>query len=164
MNNKSPYYFVEQVLLNSSQRIVYSFPDVIKDQQTLHQLIATIESDPELKLVVLGDASRPEYSQQPAKYVWELLDKHPVAATLRKEYPGIENYRISAISNKGIYAQAQPGDDLQDIPFYKFDTWANKGRRESGESMPSFKQYIGDVAKYNPQQTSGASTKTKPLK
>lgn len=154
---KRQYYFVEQVLVNASQRIAYSFPDVIKDRKTLQQLIATIESDSELKLAVLEDASRPEYMQTPSSHIWELLDQYPIAATLRKEYPGIEKYRISGALARGIHLQPEPGDKIEDTPFYKFDQWANK---ESKESMPSFKQYIGDVAKYNPQQISGASTAT----
>lgn len=158
MNNKKhQYYFVEQVLTNASQRIAYSFPDVIKDRETLQQLITTIESDPELKLAVLEDASRPEYMQTPSSHIWDLLDQYPIAATLRKEYPGIEKYRISGALARGAHLQVQPGDKIEDTPFYKFDSWANK---ETKEAMPSFKKYIGDVAKYNPQQVSGASTKT----
>ena len=158
MNNKKyQYYFVEQVLTNPSQRVAYSFPDVIEDQETLDELIRTIESDSELKLAVLEDASRPEYVEAPSSYIWELLDKHPIGAALQKQFPGIEKYRISGALARGAHLQVQPGDKIEDTPFYKFDSWANK---QSKESMPSFKKYIGDVAKYNPQQVSGASTKT----
>ena len=155
--NTSNYYFVEQVVTNASQRIAYSFPDAIKNQDLLQQLIKTIESNPEIKLAVLEDASRPEYMETPSSHIWNLLDQYPIAAALQKEYPGIEKYRISGALARGAHLQVQPGDKIEDTPFYKFDNWANK---EPKESMPSFKKFIGDVAKYNPQQVSGASTKT----
>lgn len=154
---KRTYYFIEQVVTDASQRIAYSFPDAIKNEEMLQTLIKTIESNPELKLAVLEDASRPEYVETPSSYIWELLDEYPIGAALRKEYPGIEKYRISGALTRGIHLRVQPGDKLEDTPFYKFDSWANK---EPKESMPSFKKYIGDVAKYNPHQISGASTKT----
>lgn len=154
---KRTYYFIEQVVTDASQKIAYSFPDAIKNDELLQDLIKTIESDPQIKLTVLGDASRPEYAENPASYIWELLDEYPIGAALRKKYPGIEKYRISGALARGIHLQVHPGDKIEDTPFYKFDSWANK---QPKESMPSFKKYIGDIAKYNPQQVSGASTKT----
>lgn len=151
------YYFIEQVVTNANQRIAYSLPDAIDDPDLLKELIKIIESDPKIKLAVLGDASHPEYAEMLSSDIWKLLDQYPISATLKEKYPGIEKYRISSALTGGIHLQVDPGDKLEDTPFYKYDNWANK---ESKDSMPSFKKYINDVAKYNPRQISGASTKT----
>lgn len=157
------YYFIEQVVGSGSMQASYSLPDIIKEKPLLRELIDTIESDTELKLIVFSDGSRQDYSKRTAKDIWTLLDKYPIAAVLREKYPGIDNYRISAATNRNIQSEISSEEDIENAPFYTFDKWANTTPRESNDSMPSFKEYVTNPAKYNPQQISGAATKSKPL-
>lgn len=157
------YYFIEQVVGSGSMQASYSLPDVIKEKSLRRELIDVIESDTELKLMVFSDASRQDYSKRTAKDIWDLLDKYPIASILREKYPGIENYRISGATNRNIRSEITSEEDIENAPFYTFDKWANTTPRESNESMPSFKEYVTNAAKYNPQQVSGAATKNKPV-
>lgn len=164
MTKNQKYYFVEQVIASPQTNIGYSFPDIIKEDSLIKKLVNTIESDTELKLIVLGDASRPEAPLKTAQEIWSLLSKYSIGKQLLDQYPGIEKYRISAVPVRSTYFKIQPGEEQQDTPFHKFDLWANSSKRESGETMPSFREYVTNPNKYNPQQTSGAATKTPNIK
>lgn len=163
MTNIKYFFVLEQVVTNTTNQLSYSLPSIIKDVGLLKQLIKTIDSDPELMFIVTGDASRPGSAEKTAKEVWQLLDKYPIGATLRETYPGIEKYRISGALNRSTYLKPEPNEDLESTEFYKFDLWANSSQRNSEETMPSFKEYINNPSKYNPQQVTGAATKTRPL-
>jgi hypothetical protein len=158
------YYFIERVVRNPQANIGYSLPDIIEDKEMIRDLVNAIEANTELKLLVLADAARPGSHEKNAQDLWAILSQYPIGKALLQKYPGIEKYRISGTLAKGAYLKIEPGQEQEDTPFHKFDSWANSSQRQSEETMPSFKEYITNPNKYNPQQTSGAATKIKPVR
>jgi hypothetical protein len=158
------YFFIERVVNNPRGNIGYSLPNAIENKEMIRDLVSTIEADTELKLLVLADAARPGSHEKTAQDIWAILSQYPIGKALIEQYPGIEKYRISGTPAKGDHLRIEPGHEQEDTPFHKFDSWANSAKRESEETMPSFKEYITNPNKYNPQQTSGAATKTKPIR
>lgn len=158
-NVKYTYFLIEQVRTNSNQRLAYSLPDYISDINDVRELINTIEANPELKLLVLGDATRKSFVKATAKDVWFHLDTTPIGKRLIKDYPDIVNFRISSVSTAGdpeLYED--PSEGVSDL--YTYDKWGNShGIKIKQGAMPSFREYFSDTAKWNAHTVAGASLK-----
>jgi hypothetical protein len=164
MNRSQRYCFIlETVFLNSTSTIGYSYPDNLTEDE-YKQLTNAIESNKELKLIILGDSSRGEAKKASAETIWKMLEEYPIGQHLIKAYPGIEKYRISSASAASTFFKPAPGEKLEDTDFYRFDKWANGQTRELATTMPSFREYIGDPNKFLPNVRSGAATKSGPMK
>lgn len=160
MTRKYMYILVEQVVTNSNQRLAYSIPDIISDSNDIRELINTIEANQELRLLVLGDATRKSFAKATAKDVWFYLDDTPIGKKLIKQYPDIINYRISSVSTSGepeLYENPKEGS----TDLYLYDKWGNtSGIKIKGE-MPSFREYFSNVEKWNFNTVAGATLKDK---
>jgi hypothetical protein len=155
------HYILEKVATNSTQRLAYSLPDYIEDADDIRELINTIESNSELKLMVLGDSSRKSFSDAKAKDVWFHLDTTPIGKKLMAQYPDIVNYRIASVSTMGEPELFQnPKEGQNDI--YIYDKWGNSnGIKIPNGEMPSFKEYFFNSQKWNPSFLRGATAKDK---
>lgn len=159
---KAKYYFIEQIVTDSSTKRGYSLPNVIQNHELLKELIDTLESNLELKLMAFADDSNPKYASATAATMWDILKKYPIGQKLLKTYPGIENYRISGALTRGAFFKKDAGE--AESPFKQFDNWANKTPKQSPTSMPSFKDYINNPETYNPHQVMGGVGKHSPVK
>ena len=141
------YCLVENIRPNRNKNIIYSLPDIIKNQSDINALIDVLDDNNELRLMCIGDISDESYQNATAEDMWSILDKTAIGMKLLKMYPYLRNYRISsALKNRA--------DDL-----YKYDQYANRKFNAQRTEVPSFKEYVSNPNKYNPHEVSGGSFK-----
>jgi hypothetical protein len=137
------YVLVEHVYPNRKRNIVYSLPDIIKNDADIRALVDVMDDNNELKLMAFGDISDSTYEGATAEDMWSILDKTSIGMKLLKSYPNIRQFKISS-------ATANRKEDL-----YKYDVYANRKLAVKRTNVPSFKDYISDPTKYNPHEVSG---------
>jgi hypothetical protein len=137
------YVLIENVHPNRKKNIIYSLPDVIKNDSDIRALIDVLDDNNELKLMAFGDLSDESYQKASAEDMWSILDKTAIGMKLLKSYPNIRKFRISS-------ATANRKEDL-----YKYDVYANRKLTVNRTEVPSFKEYVTNPSKYNPHEVSG---------
>lgn len=137
------YVLVENVFPNRKKNIIYSLPDIIKNDADIRALVDVLDDNSELRLMAFGDLSDESYQKASAEDMWSILDKTSIGMKLLRAYPNIRRFRISS-------ATANRGDELR-----KYDTHANRKLTVKKAEVPSFKEYISNPSKYNPHEVSG---------
>ena len=137
------YVLVENVFPNRKKNIIYSLPDIIKNDADIRALVDVLDDNSELRLMAFGDLSDESYQKASAEDMWSILDKTSIGMKLLKAYPNIRSFRISS-------ATANRGDELR-----KYDTYANRKLTVKRAEVPSFKEYVSNPSKYNPHEVSG---------
>ena len=156
--------FTERVIFGRQGKMLYSVPDNF-DEVYDKPLTDTIEGDSRGSNIIMSDYTTHKEVQDEktkklkrvepnAKEVWDWLGSTKVGKDLLSTYPAAANYRISGEKARNV------GDGKD---FEEYDLWANRGQRESDQTMPSFREYNNNPEKYNQRQISGGSTKQTPL-